>query len=327
MPFPNPYDSITTPFQSGCSTCNKSSDYSRVDGLNKPSSSADLKNNGYTGNVQKPQAHDLMSSNWGVVTNSTGGAKKKKSKKSKKKAVKRSGKKVVRRSKKVVKKSSKKVVRRSKKIVRRSISRVKKSGKRIVKGSKKLIKRSATGVKRTINGVSRTVRRVSKPVVNKIKNLGRLLGIKVSKKSKKVKKSKRVKKSKKQRGGDSNWGSTGMPSRWYNPKAPSISNNASNPNAGGGLATNKGLIVHNLTDKNFGTPSKYTGKVEPYNPSASEWASVSGGAKKKKKSKSVKKSKKVKKVKKSKKSKKVKKSKGVKKSKKKSPKKKASQRK
>lgn len=311
MPLPNPYDSITTPFQSGCSTCNKSSDYSLVNSLNKPSSSADLKNNGYTGDVQKPQAHDLMSSNWGVVTNSTGGAKKKKSKKSKKKVIKRSGKKVVKRSKKVVKKSAKKVVRRSKKVVKRSVSRVKKTGKRVVKGSKKLVKRSATGVKRTVRRVSRTVRRVSKPVVNKIKNLGRLLGIKVSKKSKKVKKSKRVKKSKKQRGGDSNWGSTGMPSRWYNPKASSITNNASNPNAGGGLATSKGLVVHNLTDKNFGTPSKYTGKVEPYNPSASEWASLSGGAKKKKKKKS----------------KKVKKSKDVKKSMKKSPKKKASQRK
>lgn len=312
MPHLNPYDSITTPFQSGCSTCNKSSDYSRIDGLNKPSSSADLKNNGYTGDMPKPQAHDLMSSNWGVVTNSTGGAKKKKSKKSKKKVIKRSGKKVVRRSKKVIKKSAKKVVRRSKKVVKRSVSRVKKTGKRVVKGSKKLVKRSTNGVKKTVKRVSRTVRRVSKPVVNKIKNLGRLLGIKVSKK---VKKSKRVKKSKKQRGGDSNWGSTGMPSRWYNPKAPSISNNASNPNDGGGLATSKGLVVHNLTDKNFGTPSKYTGKVEPYNPSASEWANVSGGAKKKKKSKGVKKSKKVKK------------SKGVKKSKKKSPKKKASQKK
>merc|ERR1712094_52408 len=117
MPFPNPYDSITTPFQSGCSTCNKSSDYSRVDGLNKPSSSADLKNNGYTGNVPKPQAHDLMASNWGVVTNSTGGSKKKKSKKSKKK-----------------------VIKRSKKVVKRSVSRVKKTGKRVVKGSKKLVK-------------------------------------------------------------------------------------------------------------------------------------------------------------------------------------------
>merc|ERR1711924_405110 len=133
MPLPNPYDSITTPFQSGCSTCNKSSDYSRVYGLNKPSSSADLKNNGYTGNVPKPQAHDLMASNWGVVTNSTGGSKKKKSKK------------------KVIKRSAKKVVKRSKKVVKRS-------AKKVIKRSKKLVKRSANGVKRTVKRVSRTVR-------------------------------------------------------------------------------------------------------------------------------------------------------------------------
>ena len=301
MPHPNPFGFNSSSFQSGSSTCKHSSDYSGVDALNKPSSSADLKNNGYTGGVSQPQARDLMLSNLGVVTNSTGGAKKKKSKKSKKKVVKRSGKKVVRRS-------VKKIVKRSNKVVRRSV-------KKVVRRSKRLVKRSATGVKRTINGVSRTVRRVSKPVVNKIRNLGRLLGIKVSKKSKKVKKSKKSKKSKRQSGGGSNGGATGMPSRWYNSKAPSISNNASNPNAGGGLATCNGLGVYNPNDKNFGTPAKYTGTVEPYNRSASEWASVSGGAKKKKK---VKKSKKVKKV---------KKSKGVKKSKKKSPKKKASLRK
>ena len=296
---PNPYQPITKGFQSGCSICKASTDYKNIEGELMPkqaSSSANLVNNGYNcskkaTDVFDPAGFNFNDNDYGIAYNTSGGAKKKKSGIKKKKSGIKKKKSVVKKKKSVVKK--KKVVKRKRSIV---------------------------------NNASRTIRKVSKPVMNKIKSLGKLLGVnkvvrkttnitkKVAKKSismpkkvikkttnvakkvvkrslnmpkkvvkKAVKKTKKVvkqgtslprkvvkkvkPKTKKQRGGDTNWGATGMPARYYKPYHKSNQpTNLSNPNVKGGLATSKGLKVYSPYKKDIFAPTKYDGNPQPYDP-------------------------------------------------------------
>ena len=142
-----------------------------------------------------------------------------------------------------------------------------------------------------VNNTSRTIRKVSKPVMNKIKSLGKLLGVnKVVKRSRNtvkkvikrstsmprkvvkkttntVRKVVKKPKTKKQRGGDTNWGATGMPARYYNPDYKSKQpTNLPDPNVDGGLATSKGLKVYSPYKKDIFAPTKYDGTPQPYDP-------------------------------------------------------------
>ena len=74
----NPYESITQPFQSGCSLCRASTDYQKYwksgggnyskDGLipRQPSTSADLRNNGYTASTSVRKQGNLVKENYGI---------------------------------------------------------------------------------------------------------------------------------------------------------------------------------------------------------------------------------------------------------------------
>lgn len=277
--FSNPYQPIKKGFQSGCSICNASTDYNNIVGggsmPKQASSSANLVNNGYNcskkaTDVIPPVGYNFNEKDYGLVYNTSGGAKKKK--------------KVAKKKKSVIKKL-----------------------KSVVKKKKSVVKKKKTVVKRKrslVNNASRTVRKVSKPVMNKIKSLGKLLGVnkvvrkttnitkkvvkrslnmpkkvvkKTVKTTKKVVKQgtslprkvvKKVKtKAKKQRGGDTNWGATGMPARYYNPDYKSKQpTNLPNPNVDGGLATSKGLKVYSPYKKDIFAPTKYDGTPQPYDP-------------------------------------------------------------
>ena len=238
------------PFQSGCSICKPSSDYSNYyqnaggnyskQGLipRQSSSSRDLNYNGYSNGTLNKSTTNLMS-NYGKSYQTTGGKRSKpKTKRSKRKKLSKStlnkikdlgkllglvdtGKRVVKKSvntgKKVVKKSvntGRKVVKKSvntgRKVIKKSMNLGRKVVKRSMNLGRKVVKRSVnTGIKL----LTPPKRKTSKRKTSKRKTSKR-----------KITKRKVRKVSKKQRGGDTNWGATGMPARYYDPnvKPPSV---------------------------------------------------------------------------------------------------------
>ena len=210
------------PFQSGCSLCKPSTDYTNYyqnaggnyskQGLipRQASTLNDLKYNGYTSNVGKTTSPNIMS-NYGKAYQTTGGKKKmKKKSKSKSKKSKNLSKATLNKIKNLgkllgVKTPVQKVVKTTRKVVKRSVNTGRKVVKRTVNTGRKVVKRSVN-----------TGRKVVKRSVN--------TGRKVVKRSMGMKKMTKKQTKKKQRGGDTNWGATGMPARFYdnNISAPEV---------------------------------------------------------------------------------------------------------
>ena len=250
----NPYQSFNQPFQSGCSLCKPSTDYKKYwggnrgryskDGLipNTASSPFDLKNNGYNSmkleNELTGEGINLAKKNYGITYQTTGGVKKKtKRKTTKRKTTKR---KTTKRKSTKRKTTKRKTIKRSnsitRKLSRNVMNKIKKLGKVLgaveklsVNTTKKVLK---TGRNTTVKGY-KIGRNTTKKVLKTGRNttvegykmgrniLSELLidAPKNTMKEIKTMKSKVVRKrSKKHRGGDTNWGATGMPMQYYDPK-------------------------------------------------------------------------------------------------------------
>ena len=210
------------PFQSGCSLCKPSTDYTNYyqnaggnyskQGLipRQASTLNDLKYNGYTSNVGKTTSPNIMS-NYGKAYQTTGGKKKSKSKSKKSKNLSKATLNKIKDLGKLlgVKTPIQKVVKTSRKVVKRSVNMGRKVVKRSVNTGRKVVKKSVNTGRKVVKKSVNTGRKVVK----------RSMGMK-----KMTKKQTKKQTKKKQRGGDTNWGATGMPARFYdnNISAPEV---------------------------------------------------------------------------------------------------------
>jgi hypothetical protein len=230
----NPYQSFNTPFQSGCSLCKVSTDYqkywqggSRNNLVSTNASSPfDLKRNGYDAMKYAKELTGegvaLAKKNYGVSYQTTGGRKKGKTLKKKsniKKKKKRS----------VIRKLSKPVMNKMKnlgKLVGAVGTMGKKTVNKVRKTSKKVMKKGCNTVKGTVNLTQKAIEDIFKMGTTGIKKTGNIgkRSVKIMKRSLKSKPKRKVTKRKvkkpvrKQRGGDTNWGATGLPMQFYDPK-------------------------------------------------------------------------------------------------------------
>ena len=212
------------PFQSGCSLCKPSSDYTNYyqnaggnyskQGLipRQASSSGDLNYNGYSTSTANKASANLMS-NYGKSYQTTGGKKRKpKAKKSKPKAKRSKSKKLSKSTLNKIKDLGKLlgIVDTAKKVVRKSVNTGRKVVRKSVNTGRKVVRKSLT---------------LGRKVVKRSMNLGRKILKPTKRKTTKRKTTKR-----KQRGGDTNWGATGMPARYYDPNvaAPNVSSSVYN---------------------------------------------------------------------------------------------------
>ena len=223
------------PFQSGCSLCKPSSDYTNYyqnaggnyskQGLipRQASSSGDLNYNGYSNSSTNKASANLMS-NYGKSYQTTGGKKRKpKAKKSKPKAKRSKSKKLSKSTLNKIKDLGKLlgIVDTAKKVVRKSV----KTGRKVVRKS---VSTGRKVVRKSVNTGRKVVRKsltLGRKVVKRSMNLGRKILKPTKRKTTKRKTTKR-----KQRGGDTNWGATGMPARYYDPNvaAPNVSSSVYN---------------------------------------------------------------------------------------------------
>jgi len=232
------------PFQSGCSLCKPSSDYTNYyqnaggnyskQGLipRQASSSGNLNYNGYSNSSTNKASTNLMS-NYGKSYQTTGGKKRKpKAKKSKSKKLSKSTLNKIKDLGKLLG-----IVDTAKKVVRKSVNTTKKVVKKSVNTGRKVVKKSVnTGkkvVKKSVNTGRKVVKKslnLGRRVVKKSMNLGRKVLKPTKRKTTKRKPTKRKTTKRKQRGGDTNWGATGMPARYYDPNeaAPNVSSSVYN---------------------------------------------------------------------------------------------------
>ena len=199
------------PFQSGCSLCKPSSDYTNYQNAGgnyskqgliprQASSSGNLNYNGYSNSTANKASTNLMS-NYGKSYQTTGGKKRKpKAKKSKSKKLSKSTLNKIKDLGKLLG-----IVDTAKKVVRKSVNTTKKVVKKSVNTGRKVVKKSLN---------------LGRRVVKKSMNLGRKV----------LKPTKRKTTKRKQRGGDTNWGATGMPARYYdqNVAAPNVNSSVYN---------------------------------------------------------------------------------------------------
>ena len=230
----NPYQSFNQPFQSGCSLCKPSTDYKKYwggnrgryskDGLipNLASSPLDLKNNGYNSEKLSKELTgegiDLAKRNYGITYQTTGGVKKRpKRKTTKRKTTKRKTTK-----RKTTKRKTKRSNSITRKLSRNVMNKIKKLGKVLGTVEKVSVNTTKKVLKKGVNTSAKGYK-IGRNVTVKGYKMGRniLSELLIDAPKETIKELKKVSrkrtKTRKHKGGDTNWGATGMPMQYYDP--------------------------------------------------------------------------------------------------------------